>query len=95
MVLQRPCLKCGALIASGSYCGRCRPPSSVERLRGRRWMRRRASVLREANYICQNCGMRVAEQVHHIDGDVRNNAMENLMAVDRDCHRQLEAAKRD
>lgn len=90
----RPCIACGALIPSGSYCGRCKPRGGENRLRGRRWMRRRAAVLREAGYICQKCGARIAEEIHHIDGDPANNAFENLLAVDKQCHLELEAEKR-
>lgn len=92
-MIQRPCLKCGALIAGGSYCGRCQPSYSPTRLRGRRWMRRRLAVLREAQFICERCGERVAEEVHHLNG-VEDNRMQSLMAVCFPCHRQLEIEKR-
>jgi 5-methylcytosine-specific restriction endonuclease McrA len=94
VVIQRPCLKCGALIPSGSYCGRCQPNYAPQRLRGRKWMRKRSAVLREAGYVCQRCGDRVAEEIHHVDGDPGNNRFENLLAVCVRCHRKLEAEKR-
>lgn len=40
--------------------------------------------------ICEDCGERVSEdawvEVHHIDGDYRNGANENLVAVCHHCH---------
>ena len=94
---NRPCIGCGRLIPYGSRCPECqwRKDASYEpdRLRGRRWMRKRASVFRRAGYLCERCG-RVASEVHHIDGDRGNNSMSNLLSVCGGCHRQLEAEKR-
>jgi 5-methylcytosine-specific restriction endonuclease McrA len=84
---MRRCLGCGDYIASGSYHPRCKPrPFEPERLRGRRWMAIRTGILRRAGGICEDCGERVAEQVHHLDHDVTNNALSNLRAVCRPCH---------
>ena len=92
--MQRPCINCGTLFPSGSYCGRCRPDYAPERLRGRRWMRKRATVFRRCGYWCERCGDRVAVEVHHIDGDPGNNAMDNLLGVCHDCHVTLGGEKR-
>jgi hypothetical protein len=58
-------------------------------------VRRRAAVMRRAGWICETpgCG-RIAQQVHHVDGDPGNNAMTNLLGVCVPCHRALEAEKR-
>ncbi len=82
------------MIAAGSYCGRCRPDYAPTRLRGRKWMRKRLAVLREAEFICQRCGDRLADEIHHVNGDPGDNRFENLLATCRPCHRQLEAEKR-
>ena len=92
--MQRPCIKCGALIPSGSYCGRCQPNYAPERLRGRRWLRKRLAVLKRAGFVCERCDSRIAEEVHHVDGDPANNRPENLTALCRRCHLEVEAEKR-
>lgn len=41
----------------------------------------------EDEYVCPDCGDDSAEyQVHHIDGNVGNGAMSNLVALCHDCH---------
>ena len=89
MGLKRSCITCGTVITEGSYCPGCQP----ERMRGRAWMRRRAVVFRRAGHLCERCGDRVAEEVHHLNG-VEDNAWESLMAVCGPCHRELERDKR-
>ena len=93
VVIQRPCLKCGALIPSGSYCGGCRPDYAPQRLRGRRWMRKRAAVFKRGGYICERCRNAISEEVHHVRG-LDDNRLESLMGLCRRCHREAEAAKR-
>ncbi len=56
-------------------------------------MRRRLAVMSEAGFICESCGERVAEEVHHLNG-LEDNRVQSLMAVCRDCHRALEAETR-
>ena len=93
---SRACLGCGRLIASGSRCGRCswkQTAAYSPRMRGRRWMRLRAAVLRNAGWVCQQRGDRIASEVHHLHG-LEDNQMESLLAVCVDCHRELERAKR-
>jgi hypothetical protein len=89
MGLRRSCITCGRVIEHGSYC----PGHEPERLRGRKWMRKRAVVFRRANWTCENCGDRIAEEVHHLNGP-RDNSWDALLAVCRKCHRELEAEKR-
>jgi 5-methylcytosine-specific restriction endonuclease McrA len=78
--------RCGRRV-QGSYCRQCKPrPYQPERLRGRRWMKIRRSVMARAGGICEECGERLADEVHHVDGDLRNNALVNLRALCRPCH---------
>ena len=35
---------------------------------------------------CEVCGALDARDVHHMDGDVHNNVVENLMRICRSCH---------
>lgn len=87
---SRPCLGCGRLIAAGSRCGRClwkaNAAYSPKRMRGRKWMKKRAAMMRRAGWMCEGCGERIADEVHHVDGNVRNNQFENLRALCRPCH---------
>jgi hypothetical protein len=92
----RPCLGCKKLISEGSYCPICAWQTAVrysDRMRGRRWMKIRSAVMRRAEWICQRCGDRLAEECHHLNG-VDDNRLESLLAVCRDCHTALEAEKR-
>jgi 5-methylcytosine-specific restriction endonuclease McrA len=93
--MQRPCLDCGTLIAQGSRCSRCAwKANPSERLRGRAWMRKRAAVMRRAGGICERCGNRLCEEIHHL-GPLTDNRLESLLAVCRGCHKALEAEKRE
>lgn len=60
-----------------------------ERLRGSKWLKLRASVLR-ANPLCVDCDRRgitsAATEVDHIDGDSLNNSWSNLQGLCHECH---------
>ena len=90
---SRPCLACGQLIAAGSRCGKCAVKKqdlyAPDRPRGRAWMRKRAAVLRRAEWICERCRDRLADEVHHL-GELTDNRLESLLAVCRKCHLALE-----
>jgi 5-methylcytosine-specific restriction endonuclease McrA len=92
--VNKPCLECGRL-TDGSYCPSCtaRRQQTSPRMRGRRWMRKRGAVMRRAGSICERCGERVAEEVHHL-GELSDNRLDRLIAVCKPCHLQLEAEKR-
>lgn len=98
MALATFCVDCGATIPRGSRCPGCawkrNAAYAPDRMRGRRWQRRRAAALRNASWVCQRCHRAIAEEVHHRDGDPGNNSFLNLLPVCRDCHRELEAEKR-
>ncbi len=56
-------------------------------------MRKRAAVFRRSGYLCERCGERVAEEVHHLAG-LGDNSVGSLLSVCRPCHVELERAKR-
>ena len=81
--MPRPCLGCGRRIQGGSYCGGCAPG----RVRGRAGQQIRVAVLQAFAYRCADCGAEaVPLEVHHIDREVTNNAVGNLLPLCRPCH---------
>ena len=44
-----------------------------------------------AESSCEACGSQMNLQVHHVDGDYRNNAMENLQTLCESCHHSWHA----
>jgi 5-methylcytosine-specific restriction protein A len=63
----RPCITCGVLINSGSYCPRhmpARSPSS-QHTRTYAWRKLRAQILARDRWQCYVCGD-FADQVDHI-----------------------------
>lgn len=77
----RPCLTCGNL-SEQSFCRLHR--KAAARGSTRSWRRIREAVLRRDGYRCtaKRNGQRCIEgsrlEVHHIDGNPANNALENL-----------------
>ena len=59
--MKRRCLNCRALIASGSYCARCRLRNGSTRA----WRELRAQVLARDRWACVVCGA-PATEVDHI-----------------------------
>jgi 5-methylcytosine-specific restriction endonuclease McrA len=55
-------------------------------------MKMRTAAMERAGWICQQCEERLADEVHHSDGDPSNNDPSNLICLCRDCHRQVTAA---
>lgn len=64
--------------------------SSTERGYDREWRRIRRDVLRRAGGLCEDCFGRglytAAVEVHHKDGDSRNNNYSNLAPLCKECH---------
>ena len=88
--MRRPCLTCGTLIPDGSHCPACAP----RRLRGRRWREIRAYVIVAYNHCCGRCGARnVPLDVHHRDGELRNNSPGNLIPLCVRCHHRQHAER--
>jgi len=56
-----------------------------------RWGGNRWRALEEANFMCTACGYNKIEgvlEVHHIDGDRRNNVLSNLLVLCPTCHKE-------
>jgi len=49
----------------------------------------RGKALVEHGRRCAECGKERGLDVHHIDGDRRNNDLENLMVLCQPCHRKV------
>ena len=60
-----------------------------------RWRKKRALVLKRANYVCEGCGEREANEVHHLTYDHIGTSCEEgeflfeLLAVCSECHRRI------
>jgi predicted restriction endonuclease len=84
-VTPRPCITCGRLIPSGSYCPAHRPQQ--DRTRGWALRQLRRQVFAVYGERCARCGAEgVAIEVHHIDGDYRNDDLSNLEPLCFPCH---------
>jgi rubredoxin len=62
-------------------------------VRNREWKEERARILTLDDYKCTYCGYRAekGQNVDHIDGDPKNNAVDNLEVTCPDCHKVLHA----
>ncbi len=58
--MKRRCLSCRTLIASGSYCPRCRPRNGSTRA----WRTLREQVLARDRWTCRACGAPAAHVDH-------------------------------
>ena len=102
---KRPCgfLGCPELIPIGqSYCDKHQKKRAEEYDRDRgtakergydkNWRKIRHINLTRTPY-CERCNskglIRIATMVHHIDGNSRNNADENLMSLCKHCHEEI------
>ena len=51
------------------------------------WQALRLQALEREGYVCQGCGKRGARwEIHHQDGNNKNNALDNLVVYCGDCH---------
>ena len=95
----RLCPTCGTFIETGAAWNKHRQSHVGRKPNGRygstrQWRNIRTQVLnRDANRCCM-CGSTYRLQVHHIDGDYRNNELDNLVTVCEGHHVVLEAEKR-
>jgi len=44
--------------------------------------------------VCSDCGSKLRIEIHHIDGNRKNNNIKNLMALCRKCHVKKDGRKR-
>jgi 5-methylcytosine-specific restriction endonuclease McrA len=81
--MRRRCLTCRAVIASGSYCARCRRRNGSTRA----WRELREQVLLRDRGACVLCG-RMATEVDHVipvqDGGTDHPG--NLRSLCEPCH---------
>lgn len=103
MKAPHPCQSpsCPNLVASGSYCEEHKRnedtrASSRERGYTHTWEKVRARKLAQSP-ICEDClaadVVKPAEMVHHLDGNPRNNRMDNLCSICRDHHAKRHGKK--
>jgi 5-methylcytosine-specific restriction endonuclease McrA len=104
---RRPCLRCGALTESGSYCAAHQLDyTRRDPRRGpSRWAYQRlcVEVMRRDGYQCRalvdgkRCPATTGLQVHHLVALVAGgtNAKANLVTTCATCHRRLHAARTD
>ncbi|MBW3608711.1 MAG: HNH endonuclease [Actinobacteria bacterium] len=83
MAMKRCLGRCGHLIATGSYCARCRPRNGSTRA----WRQTRSMVLYRDASRCQLCN-RAAVEVDHIVpvAEGGSDRPSNLRSLCRDCH---------
>ena len=55
-----------------------------------RWRKLRKMILND-NPICEICERKPAREVHHLNGDSRDNCYENLQALCKECHSRVGA----
>ena len=55
-------------------------------MRGRQWAKLRQHVLDAAGWRCERCGNGPPLEVHHIDHDRTNDAVDNLECLCTGCH---------
>jgi 5-methylcytosine-specific restriction endonuclease McrA len=96
MKLPRPCLAPGCPATVTGRAVRCpehalpdsrhRDPEQARFYGSTTWKLIRLRVRREEP-TCRTCGTRPTTEVHHVDGDWRNNSRSNLEGICTPCHR--------
>jgi 5-methylcytosine-specific restriction endonuclease McrA len=83
--MKRHCLRCRALIDSGSYCASCRPPKGSTRA----WRALRERVLARDRHRCVVCGA-LAIEVDHIIPRSQGGAdvLANGRSLCAECHQR-------
>lgn len=103
---RKPCVEpdCPNLTGGATRCASCQRKNRRERKRRgltgqrgstTRWRRIRYRVLVRDGFACQRCGKTQDQaelHVHHLDGDARNDADENLATLCRPCHQDQHGA---
>src|SRR5262245_46121356 len=94
--MKRPCLKCGRLITSGSYCGKHRPPASPLKQRsGGKQATFRRKTFERYGLACVVCASTENVEAAH-DLGLDTGAQEPAFGVPlcRRCHRAIDAEMR-
>jgi 5-methylcytosine-specific restriction endonuclease McrA len=95
--------RCPNYTEKGGRCPSCRVKHRVARaaegLTGSRpdtpeIRRLRRRIRRRDGNRCTECGSREQLEVHHRNGNARDNAQSNLVTLCRDCHQQAELVLR-
>lgn len=55
------------------------------------WKNTRLQIIKRDEYKCSNCGSTITLQVHHINGDTKNNNPGNLITLCAKCHLRIES----
>jgi len=58
----------------------------------RDWKKKNQELYRTLRSSCVSCGTLESLQIHHKDGDKRNNEISNLTCLCWDCHRTVHKA---
>ena len=93
-MIQKACVRCCAIIAKDgpSLCPRCK---RADRVRGKARVQERRKILALYDNRCaavidgERCEVRAPLEIHHIDGDRRNDAFENKVPLCRPHHREF------
>jgi len=96
--MYRHCTQCGEDIDLAAWQGHLdmhKRTSSTYRNGKGASQKQKQKVRRRQGYRCIRCEQPSSSlQVHHVDGNWRNNKMANLVAACPDCHRILDAEVR-
>lgn len=68
-------------------------PNTTQRGYSSSWHKVRAVVLKLEPY-CRECKIRRATEVHHLDGNVNNLSMGNLVPLCKQCHAKITLRER-
>jgi 5-methylcytosine-specific restriction protein A len=83
----RACARCGALLAHGARCPRCRPSWANPHDMGADWPRQRTAALRRDRHRCVDCGNPTNEVDHMVPrAEGGTNDLANLASRCELCH---------
>ena len=83
------CIGCGGTEKRHGCFGLCHDCSEISRKHKLRFGGNRQLVIDRDEGRCQDCGTDSNIVVHHVDGDRKNNRMENLLTLCTACHGRL------
>jgi transcriptional regulator with XRE-family HTH domain len=64
----------------------------IERIKQNKYGGLYFQVLQRDNYECQNCYSKSYLRIHHLNGNKKDNRMENLLTLCQRCHRIVHLA---